>query len=74
MSSCTGEQMLGLEKQRLIDRMAQYGMALQHAAADLKGDREIVLAAVAQNGGALQHAAADLKGDREIVLAAVAQN
>ena len=33
------------------------------AAAELQGDREIVLAAVAQNGGALQYAAAELKGD-----------
>ena len=40
----------------------------------MKGDREIVVAAVAQDGDALRHAAAELKGDREIVLAAVAQD
>ena len=40
----------------------------------LRGDREIVLAAVAQDGCALHHAAAELRGDREVVLAAVAQN
>ena len=65
--------MPGLEKQRMLERVAQHGGALQYAA-ELQGDREIVLAAVAQAGNALQFAAAELKGDREIVLAAVAQN
>ena len=41
---------------------------------ELKGDREIVLAAVSKNGGALQFAAEELKGDREIVLAAVSKD
>ena len=72
--SSTGERMLGLEKQRMLDHVAQNGDALEYAADELKGDREIVLAAVAQYGPALQHAAAELKGDREIVLEAVAQN
>ena len=43
--------------------MAQNGLVLQYAAAELKGDREVVLAAVAQHGGALIYAAAELKGD-----------
>ena len=33
----------------------------QHAAAELKGDREIVLAAVAQRAWVLEYAAAELK-------------
>ena len=41
---------------------------------ELKGDREIVLAAVSENGCALQYATEELKGDREIVLAAVSEN
>jgi hypothetical protein len=51
--SSTGERMPGLEKQRWIERVAQNGRALRYAAAELKGDREIVLAAVAQNGSVL---------------------
>ena len=51
--SSTGERMPGLEKQRWIERVAQDGDALQYAAAELQGDREIVLAAVAQIGDAL---------------------
>ena len=39
--------------------------AVQFAAAELKGDREIVPAVVAQDGLALQYAATELKGDRE---------
>ena len=63
-----------LETQRWLDRVAQNGWALGSAAAELRGDREIVLAAVAQEGSALEYASADLKSDREIVLAAVAQD
>ena len=47
--------------------VAQHGDALKHAAAELRGDREIVLAAVAQDGMALGYAAAELKDDRERV-------
>ena len=55
--------MAGLEKQQWLWRVAQYGTALRHAAAELKGDREVVLAAVAQNGYALMCAAAELRND-----------
>jgi hypothetical protein len=54
--------------------VAKDGRALEYASAELKGDREVVLAAVAQDGRALKHASAELKGDREVALAAVAQN
>ena len=47
----------------MLAAVAQDGHALQFAAAELKGDREIVLAAVAQSGRALQYAAAELKAD-----------
>ena len=50
------------------------GLALQHASEELKGDREVVMAALKQNGYALQHASEELKGDREVVMAAVKQN
>ena len=61
--SSTGEKMPELQRQRWLDHVAQNGYALQHAAAELQGDSEIVLAAVAQNGYALQYAAAALQGD-----------
>ena len=47
------------------------GMALAHADAALRADREVVLAAVAVDGAALAHADAALRADREVVLAAV---
>ena len=53
--------------------MAQDGLTLRHAPAELQADREVVLAAVAQNGEALYHASAELRADREVVLAAVVQ-
>jgi hypothetical protein len=43
---------------------------LQHASEELRGDREVVLAAVQQNGGALRYASEELRGDREFMLAA----
>ena len=46
--------MPGLEKQRLLERVAQHGDALRFAAAELKADKEIVATAVAQNGYALR--------------------
>eukprot|EP01046_Picozoa_sp_COSAG06_P087487 COSAG06_NODE_33981_length_481_cov_1.196335_1_plen_53_part_01 len=52
--SSSGTPMPGLEKQRLLERVAQDGYALQFAAAELKADREIVATAVAQRGYALQ--------------------
>jgi hypothetical protein len=61
--SSSGTPMPGLEKQRLLERVAQSGNALQYAAAELQADREIVATAVAQDGRALEHAAAELKRD-----------
>ena len=55
--------MPGLEKQRWLERVAQRGLALECVAAELQGDREVVLAAVAQNGDALEYAAAKLRND-----------
>ena len=49
-------------------------MALQDAAEELKGDREIVMEAVSQNGNALEFATEELKGDREMVMQAVSKN
>jgi len=45
--------------------------ALYDASAELKADREVVLAAVNQNGLALGYASDELRADREVVLAAV---
>jgi uncharacterized membrane protein YqjE len=50
------------------------GPALQHAAANLQGDKVIVLAAVKQSGFALKHTATELQRDKEVVLAAVKRN
>ena len=50
-------------------------MSLQYASAEMKNDKEVVLAAVKQDGYSmsLQYASADLKNDKEVVLAAVKQ-
>ena len=48
--------------------------ALEYAAADLNGDRDIVRAAVAQDGRALMHATQEIRRDRDIVLAVVAHD
>ena len=52
--------------------MRSDGLALQWASAELKGDREVVLAAVQNNGLALQWS--HLKSDAEVVHQAVEQN
>jgi acetylornithine/succinyldiaminopimelate/putrescine aminotransferase len=71
--SSAGAPMPGLEKQRLLERVAQNGDALRDAAAELQADMEIVATAVAQHGGALRCAAAELQADKGIVATAVAQ-
>jgi hypothetical protein len=54
--------------------VAQYGGALEHASAQLKNDKEVVLAAVEENGDALEYASEELQNDKEVVLMAVAQD
>ena len=48
-----------------------HDQALEHASEALKGDKEIVTAAVNQNGKSLKHASEVLRADRNIVMAAV---
>jgi hypothetical protein len=46
---------------------------LRHASAELRADRDVVLAAVRRCGDALRHASDRLRADREVVTAAVTQ-
>mmetsp|Transcript_67279 Transcript_67279/g.125672 ORF Transcript_67279/g.125672 Transcript_67279/m.125672 type:complete len:194 (+) Transcript_67279:50-631(+) len=62
------------QKQEWLQIVAKDAFELEKAPAELKSDRDVVLAAVAQKGMALQCAAEELKSDREIALKAVAQN
>jgi hypothetical protein len=52
----------------------QCGLALQHAARDLQGNKELVLLAVKQNGLALEFASAALRQDSDVVHCAALQN
>ena len=69
-----------LAKRKLLQAIARSnrtGVAaglLSAAAAELRGDHDVVLAAVRRDGAALFAATAELKGNREVVLAAVTQN
>ena len=57
-----------------LEAVKQNGLAFPHAAAELRADREFVLAAVKQNGLALACAAEELKAEHELVLEAVEQD
>ena len=46
------------------------GCALEYASADLRADREVVMAAVSYYGWALEYASEELRKDRDIVMAA----
>ena len=48
-----------------------FGDALEWASEEMKGDRDIVLAAVRQDSAAVKLASEEMKGDRDIVMAAV---
>ncbi|CAJ1368558.1 unnamed protein product [Effrenium voratum] len=66
------------EKQQWLDRVAKNGLELSYAPKDLRGDRQVVRAAVAPprrcRGGRRRPEVTELCSDRELVLAAVAQN
>ena len=51
--------------------MTKNGWVLKFASAELRADREIVLAAVKQDGWALAYASAELQADRELILTAM---
>ena len=53
-----------------MEQVAADGEALQHASARLRGDKDLVLAAVAQSPKALQHASALLWTDVDVAIAA----
>ena len=52
----------------------QDGLALQHASQEMKGDRELCMAAVAQDGQAIQYMNADMRCDLEIIRIATEQH
>jgi hypothetical protein len=60
-----------LFKPSLLAAMARgdFSLILRHASAELRADKEVVLAAVAQKGDALQYASAELKVDKEVLAA-----
>eukprot|EP00747_Dinoflagellata_sp_TGD_P037375 gnl/TRDRNA2_/TRDRNA2_139039_c2_seq1.p1 gnl/TRDRNA2_/TRDRNA2_139039_c2~~gnl/TRDRNA2_/TRDRNA2_139039_c2_seq1.p1 ORF type:complete len:168 (+),score=24.06 gnl/TRDRNA2_/TRDRNA2_139039_c2_seq1:23-505(+) len=49
----------------------EQGLALRYVAKELRGDKEVVLAAVGRNIFALAHAAEELRCDRDFLVAAV---
>ena len=51
--------------------MTQDGRSLEHASAELKADKEVVLAAVTQDRYAIAYATPELKADKELVLFAL---
>ncbi|CAE7411355.1 ANK1 [Symbiodinium natans] len=65
-------------RRRLLEEIRKgrayaYG-ALLHAPPELRGDQEVVAAAVKESGFALEFASEALRGNREVVLAAVEQD
>ena len=58
----------------MLGAVQKSGIALKHAAEELKRDKEVVLAAVQKCGTALEFACDELKRDRGVVLAALRQN
>jgi len=62
------------EKQQMLERVREKGLALEGASDELQADRDVVLAAVRQNGRALAYANDELRADREVVMEAMTQN
>ncbi|CAJ1341555.1 unnamed protein product [Effrenium voratum] len=63
---------MALAPQRYLP--SQQGLTLLYAGEQLKGDRQVVLAAVQQQGCALLFASDSMRSDRAVVLQAIQQN
>ena len=73
MKYCAAELQNDL-KIRTIANVRKNGHLLKDAPEEMKGDRELCMAAVAQDWKALEWAGEEMKGDRELCMAAVAQD
>jgi len=62
------------KRERALGSVAQNGLLLARAPAELIRDHEVVATAVSENGHALKHAHWELQGDRSVVLKAVRQS
>mmetsp|Transcript_52004 Transcript_52004/g.96258 ORF Transcript_52004/g.96258 Transcript_52004/m.96258 type:complete len:178 (-) Transcript_52004:388-921(-) len=62
------------KRESVLRKVSLDGRHLEHAAAEFRNDRAIVLAAVSNAGLALRFASAELLSDREVVLTAIAQD
>lgn len=56
-------------RENVLAVVGQCGVALQHASAKLKNDKQVVLMAVRQNARAFEFASEELKNDIDIMLA-----
>lgn len=50
----------------VMEKVAQNGLALQHASTELQANREVVIAAAVQNWDALQYASTELQADLKL--------
>ena len=66
--ACPG---LRVSPSKVMTAVRRYGMLLQDASGELRGDREVVMIAVSNKPLALRYASEELRGDREIVMKAV---
>ena len=62
------------ERELLIEKLRENGLALENASQNLKNEKDIVLLAVKKKGLALQFASEELRNDKEIVLEAIHDN
>ena len=71
---CTVTAMDWDNKTSVLKWVTGCGRALQLASAELRGDREVVLAAVRECGAAISFASNELKADRDVAVAAVRED
>ena len=70
MAACAATAAFRLQQQQNL----RAWHALKDAPEEMKGDRDVCMAAVAPSWRALEFASQEMKGDRELCTAAVAQN
>jgi len=59
------------DKEYVLERVKNDGMALQYASEGLRDDRDVVMKAIENNGTALEYASEELRADMDVVLCAI---
>ena len=60
-------------KEKVLNKVQEYGMQLEYASDELKNDKDVVEKAITSCGAAIKFASNELKNDKEVIEKSVEQ-